>query len=146
MKADMILKNGVIASMDEEKNYYECLAVSNGLIIAAGKENDMENYMDSQTEIIDLAGKVVVPGLIDAHQHIFKTGLNLNRVNCKTTSIKEMVERCKQYSEEINDDSQWNIGWGYDESLYQENRHPVASDFEGIIIQFISITIRDTAQ
>lgn len=132
MKADMILKNGVIASMDEEKNYYECLAVSNGLIIAAGKENDMENYMDSQTEIIDLAGKVVVPGLIDAHQHIFKTGLNLNRVNCKTTSIKEMVERCKQYSEEINDDSQWIIGWGYDESLYQENRHPVASDFEGI--------------
>src|SRR5699024_6234232 len=53
-------------------------------------------------------------------------------VNCKTTSIKEMVERCKQYSEEINDDSQWIIGWGYDESLYQENRHPVASDFEGI--------------
>src|SRR5699024_10504905 len=34
--------------------------------------------------------------------------------------------------EEINDDTQWIIGWGYDESLFKENRHPVAADFEGI--------------
>lgn len=132
MKADLILKNSVIASMDEEKNYYDYVAVSKGLIIAAGKEENVEDYINERTEIIDLEGKVVVPGLIDAHQHIFKTGLNLNRVNCKTSSIKEMVERCKKYAEEINDDTQWIIGWGYDESFYQENRHPVAADFEGI--------------
>lgn len=68
--ADLIFKNGVIYTADNADTVVEALAVKDGKIIAVGNNADIEGYLDDQTEVIDLEGKMVVPGFIDSHLHV----------------------------------------------------------------------------
>ncbi|GAA0433737.1 amidohydrolase [Lentibacillus halophilus] len=131
MEAETILQNGVIVSMDDDHHYFKAIAIKNGRIIALGDNSDVQQYTGKDTKVIDLEGKTVVPGLIDAHQHMFSTGFNLQNVDCRVTSIKEMVERVKERAQ-FCDPEEWIIGWGFDESSLTEKRLPTKDDFVDI--------------
>lgn len=131
MKADLVLQNGTIVSIDERDSRYEAMAVKNERIIALGTNKEIEVYTGSDTEVVDLEGKTTVPGLIDAHQHMFSTGFNLRNVDCRVTSIQEMVEKIEERSKAYAP-GEWIMGWGYDESRFAEKRNPTKKDFEGI--------------
>lgn len=128
VEAETILRNGVIVSMDNNNNNYEAMAIRNGRIIALGDNSDVQNYNGKITKVINLAGRTVVPGLIDAHQHMLSTGFNLQNVDCRVTSIKEMVERIKERAKSCGPD-EWVIGWGFDESSLIEKRLPTKAEF-----------------
>ncbi|MFK2826451.1 amidohydrolase [Bacillus sp. B190/17] len=119
--ADTILYNGSIVAMDEEKRTYQAAALKDSKILALGNEQLMKNYSGPYTEAINLEGKTVLPGFIDAHQHIFNTGFNLLTINCDFSSSSEIVEAIKKRAEESHPD-EWIIGWGYNESNFSEDR------------------------
>lgn len=125
------MQNGMIVSMDENARQYEAIAIKNERIIALGGNKEMKEYVSDDTKVMDLQGKTAVPGLIDAHQHMFSTGFNLRNVDCRVTSIKEMVEKVKARAETCAP-GEWILGWGYDESRFAEKRHPTKKDLEGI--------------
>lgn len=131
MKADLVLQNGTIVSVDERARRYEAIAIKNERVIALGTNKEIKGYAASETKIVDLEGKTAVPGLIDAHQHMFSTGFNLRNVDCRVTSIQEMVEKIEERAKTCSP-GEWIIGWGYDESRFAEKRHPMKKDFEGI--------------
>lgn len=131
MQADLILKNGHIVSMDDRDHRYEAVAIYNGKLISLGGDREIEQYAGKDTIVIDLEGKTAVPGFIDAHQHMISTGFNLRNVDCRVTSIKEMVDKIKRRAKKCAPE-EWIIGWGYDESRFTEQRHPMKTDFEGI--------------
>lgn len=131
MKADVILKNADIISMDENDNRFEALAIWDDKIIALGSDREINQYAGDRTKVFDLEGKTAVPGLIDAHQHMISTGFNLRNVDCRVSSIAELVEKIRERADKC-DPGEWVIGWGYDESRFAENRHPTKADFEGI--------------
>lgn len=70
-KADYLLTNAIVLRMDEELNQYDpgAVAVAGDSILAAGPEKEIRQSFDAQ-EIIDCEGKVVMPGLINAHTHV----------------------------------------------------------------------------
>lgn len=70
ISADKIFVNGVIYSIDNISSVYESMAIKDGIIIALGKNEEINNYVAENTEIIDLKFKIVLPGFIDAHCHI----------------------------------------------------------------------------
>ena len=67
--ADLILLNGNIVTVDENFNIAEAVAIKKDKIIAVGSNKEVRKFADTQTKIIDLKGKTVIPGLIDAHAH-----------------------------------------------------------------------------
>ncbi len=68
-KADLILTNGKIITIDQHFSIAEAVAIRNDKIIAVGSAPDIEKLADFSTKIIDLKSKTVIPGLIEAHAH-----------------------------------------------------------------------------
>ncbi|MEW6238653.1 MAG: amidohydrolase [Candidatus Omnitrophota bacterium] len=68
-KADLLLINGKIVTVDEAFSIASSMAIKGERILAVGDKRNVENYRGPQTEILDLKGKTVLPGLIDSHTH-----------------------------------------------------------------------------
>jgi predicted amidohydrolase YtcJ len=68
-RADMIIINGKIVTVDDQFTINEAVAISSDKIIATGTNYKIKKFADSHTKIIDLKGKTVIPGLIDSHLH-----------------------------------------------------------------------------
>jgi predicted amidohydrolase YtcJ len=67
--ADLILLNGKIITVNSNLDIFEGVAIAGNRILAAGSTEKVRSFADKGTEIIDLQGKTVVPGLIDSHLH-----------------------------------------------------------------------------
>ncbi len=70
-KVDLLLKNAIVLTMDEELNQYEpgAVAIRGNQIVAAGPEKEITKSFEAK-ESIDCQGKVLMPGLINAHTHV----------------------------------------------------------------------------
>jgi predicted amidohydrolase YtcJ len=69
VSADIIFVHGKIYTVAHRGDRAEALAVKDGIIVAVGKETDVNKYRSEKTQIVDLHGKTVVPGFNDAHLH-----------------------------------------------------------------------------
>ena len=72
-KADLVLKNGFVYTVDNQRSFAEAVAVAGEDIIYVGDADGIKDYIGSRTEIIDLSGKMVLPGFIDSHAHASAT-------------------------------------------------------------------------
>jgi predicted amidohydrolase YtcJ len=82
--ADMVLHNGKIVTMDAAKPAAEAIAIRGDVIAAVGTEEDIQAFIGPETEVIDLAGMLAIPGFIEGHGHFtglgeFKMNLDLTR-------------------------------------------------------------------
>lgn len=128
---DLILYNGNIYSMDEKETKYDGIAMKNGRIVFLGSSKDVESLAGKETETIDLKGKTVVPGFIDAHQHMLNFGFTLTYVDCDKHSIEEVAKALKEASVNAKP-GEWIIGMGFNETKFKENRLPTLEDFKDI--------------
>src|SRR6266478_2860784 len=69
--ADMIMHNGKILTVDGKFSTAEAVAVAGDKIVAVGNDNDIMKLAKPSTQVIDLKGKTVIPGLIDTHRHSY---------------------------------------------------------------------------
>jgi len=93
MNADLILLHGVIHTLAEPARV-TALAVAGERIAAVGNDDVIRSLAGSHTQVIDLRGRTVVPGLIDAHVHLAWYGLSLAMVNLDgATSLEECLQR-----------------------------------------------------
>src|SRR6185295_11615244 len=67
--ADLILRNGLIYTVDSTNTMTEAVAIREGKIVFVGSNNDVKRYKGKQTRIIDLKGQFVLPGFSDNHVH-----------------------------------------------------------------------------
>jgi len=72
--ADLVLKNGTIATLDETHGEVEALAAAGDTIMAVGSTADVEAYVGANTRVIDLEGRLAVPGFIEGHGHFMGMG------------------------------------------------------------------------
>lgn len=69
--ADTVFINGKIYTIDTDMPWVDALAVQDGKIIARGSQNDISQYVGNNTQTIDLNGKMAMPGINDAHSHLY---------------------------------------------------------------------------
>lgn len=72
--ADLVLRGGKIATVDEAFSIHEAVAVRGDQIVFVGSDKDIENFIGPETRIIELEGRLVTPGMVDAHGHPFNLG------------------------------------------------------------------------
>ena len=80
-RADLILRGGPIVTVNDRQPQAEAVAVRNGVILSVGDERAVLGLKGPNTRVIDLAGKALVPGFIDAHGHIFNAGVQALAAN-----------------------------------------------------------------
>lgn len=128
--ADIILTQGKIISADAQDKIYQAMAVRDGKIIALGKSKEMQAWKGSQTQVINLKGKVVIPGLIDSHMHAIRAALSystevhwfgLNSIEAALDKLKQAAVRAKP--------GEWLIvAGGWTEEQFKEGRRPTQEE------------------
>jgi predicted amidohydrolase YtcJ len=94
----LVLVNGKILTMDGQSRTVEAVAIRDGKFLAIGDSATIRSMAGSATRTIDLAGKVVVPGLIDTHAHFKAAGLADYVVNMsRAKTVAEALEAIKQF-------------------------------------------------
>jgi predicted amidohydrolase YtcJ len=101
----------------------EAVAVHSGEIVFVGSNEDAEAYVGPGTEVIDLAGATVIPGLIESHVHVVELGANLERVNVAGVDTENQVVDMIAEQAETVPKGEWITGWGWDEGAWA-NRYP----------------------
>ena len=79
--ADVIIRHAKVYTVDAKQPWAQAVAMSNGRIVAVGRDADIAKLRGAKTEVIDAGGRVVLPGFTDAHVHFLDGSLSLLRVN-----------------------------------------------------------------
>ncbi len=132
MSADLILTGGVVRTFDPAMPQAEAVAVENGRIVAVGANGDILAHRRPSTQIIDLRGKTLLPGFIDAHQHLIYMGLSFQQVDATAgavSSINDIVGRVRDRSHHVAG-GEWIEGRGYHDARLAEKRNPTRADLD----------------
>lgn len=123
--ADLVLINGNIVTVDENNPRAEALAVKGDTIVAVGSYKEIKTYIDKKvTEIIDLQGKLVLPGFNDGHVHFIYGGHALMSISLdRVTSFDEIQRRVQEKIEDKND-GEWIEGRGWDQEILPGKKWP----------------------
>ena len=132
-KADLVLINGTILTVDAKDSVAEALAMRDGTIIAVGSKQQILALSDAQTQVLDLHGRTATPGLIDTHGHYQDGGVD-ELYNIELTDAKSVTEivRRVQARVAITKPGEWVLGSGWDEGKLAENRYVYASDLDKV--------------
>jgi len=121
-KADLILTNAIVYTVDEKFSKAEAIAIRDHRIIALGSSVEIAKGYTAE-KVRDLQGAFVYPGLIDAHCHFFGYGMNLNTVDVAgTTSVEEIIEILEAYQEK--NPGAWITGRGWDQNDWKVQEFP----------------------
>ncbi len=128
--ADLVLLNGNIVTMNSKQPKAKAIAIKNDKFVAVGTDKQILAYAGKNTKKIDLKGKTVVPGFIDAHVHGASLGRVLSQINLRSVkSIREIQRKVKQKAEKTAE-SDWIIGRGWDQDKLAERRYPSRFDLD----------------
>ena len=117
-QADLILRDARVYTLEEERPWADAVAIRKHRIIAVGKVEDVMRWAGTRTEIIDLDGALVLPGLCDAHIHFYDWSLGLQEVVLTDTAGKEeMLRRIADHAA-ASPDGGWIKGAGWNESRW----------------------------
>ena len=132
-RADLVLINGRILTVDAKDSVAEGLAVSGSKIVAVGSSREISALAGPHTRILDLQGRTATPGLIDSHAHIASGGLRtMLWVDLSdATSVTEIVKRVAAKAATLNR-GEWLMGRGWDEGKLTELRYVYAADLDGV--------------
>jgi predicted amidohydrolase YtcJ len=128
-----VIKNANIRTMDKKNPVASALAVFGEKILGVGSFEDFATVTGPDTEILDLAGKTVLPGLNDNHSHpLFGVGI-LSKVNLTgSKSHSEFFEKLKARAAETPA-GEWIEAYGYEEALFAEGREPVLEELDAAV-------------
>ncbi|CAM4111760.1 N-substituted formamide deformylase [Comamonas aquatilis] len=136
--AQLVYKNGNILTVNKDGQVAQAVAVRDRMVVAAGSDRAVSRYIGKDTQVIDLAGKTMIPGIYDAHSHFSMTGMNLKfeaDLNSPPIgaikSIEEIISLLKTKQSELGTDA-WLTGFGYDDTLLSEKRHPTREDLDRV--------------
>lgn len=116
--ADMILINGKIWTGAPNQRFVESVAIAGERILATGSNSDIRKLAGPGTRVIDLKGKLVVPGFIDNHTHFVDGGFQLSRVQLReAASPAEFARLIGDYAKKLGP-GKWIIGGNWDHELW----------------------------
>ena len=131
-----IYVNGTVLTMDSESRIAEAVSVRDGVIEAVGGSEAMLAMVTDNTHVVDLRGRTLMPGFVDAHGHFPGSGQTVFSVDLNSppigdvTDIEQLLARLRDFAMKRTDG--WVVGHGYDDTLLREKRHPTRDDLDRV--------------
>lgn len=131
--ADLVLVNGAVITVDARDTVAEAVAVTGGRIVAVGTNADIRARAGAATQVVDLGGRAVTPGLIDTHVHFTEVDALFN-VDLSDPSITKMDDVLARVAAAVakTKPGEWIRGRGWDEGKLAERRHITAADLDKV--------------
>lgn len=124
VRAALVIEGGTIVTGDPAAPRVAALAIGGNRILAAGSRESVAQLRGPETRVIDLAGGVAMPGLTDAHAHLYGLGQSLASVDLRgATSVAEVISRVREHAKDLPP-GVWVTGRGWDQNLWADKRMP----------------------
>ena len=111
--ADLILRGGAVYTMDPNRPWAEAVAIREGRIVFVGTVEGAQRFAGRGTRILDLPGKMVLPGFIDSHAHPLSGGLELGECNLYDAKTPAEVEGIIRAYAQAHPQLEWVRGNGW---------------------------------
>ena len=141
-KADLIVKNAVVYTVNDDMEIAGAFAVKDGKFLAVGPGDEITGRYDAD-EVLDAGGRTVYPGFIDAHCHFYGYGTNkLRYVDLAgTNSFEDVLSRVKAFAAE-NPENSWILGRGWDQNDWEQKEFPDRSELDKLFPDRAVLLIR----
>jgi len=136
---DIAFKNGSVITVNETDEIAEAVGVKGNKIVFVGSNEEIDQLIDAHTQVIDLAGRTLMPGINDTHFHPILNGMlgpdmscgmvDTGMGNCK--SLAEMLDLLRKELA-TKKPGQWVSMMGYEPLLFPEKRHPTIEELDAI--------------
>lgn len=121
--ADLIVVGGTIHTVDAGFTGAQAFAIRGDRFSYVGSLAGAMALRDATTQVLDVSGQTVLPGLIDAHLHLTSLGLKLDQVNLDhIDSFEEVIEHAAAFARTAS--AQWVLGRGWDQNLWAAHALP----------------------
>jgi len=142
VKADTIYRGGTIVTMVDDRREAQALAVAGGRILAVGTEQDVLTTQGPDTDVVDLAGRTLLPSFIDSHGHFISAAQVLMWANVQgvpagpITKMADIVPVLQKHVATLAPKTgglkpgDWIVGYGYDRSNLAEQRELTVDDLD----------------
>jgi predicted amidohydrolase YtcJ len=141
MLADLIIINGKVITVDSKFSIAQAVAVKDGKIVAAGKNDEIKALAGKRTKILNLKGKTMLPGINDTHCHISDWALSRPplMLDIRFPTVKSIADIVKMVADKAGTlkPGEWILGEGWDEGYLEEcladpNRKPTKEDLDKV--------------
>jgi predicted amidohydrolase YtcJ len=132
--AEVILHNGRIATQDDRRFFAQAAAIKDGKFTAVGTDQDVLKLRGTQTQVIDVRGRTVVPGLNDSHIHVIRGGLSYN-MELRWDGVPSLADALRMLKEQARRTSppQWvRVVGGWTEFQFAERRMPTLDEINAV--------------
>ena len=139
--ADAIYFGGPILTMDDDNPEAEAVAVRGGRIVAVGDTSSLMALAGADTQRIDLEGRTMLPGFVDSHGHVQAIGLQASAANLlpppdgdgqNIAAVQRLLREWLAENQGPLKQTGWIVGFGYDDSQLEEQRHPTRDDLDAV--------------
>ena len=130
MFPNLILVNGRVTTLDRGNPQAEAIAIAGDRFLAVGAERDIRLMAAADTQVIDLGGRRVIPGLIDSHMHIIRGGLNYN-MELRWDGVRSLGRAMQMLKDQVarTPPPQWvRVVGGFTEHQFAEKRLPTIDE------------------
>ncbi|HYE42028.1 MAG TPA: amidohydrolase, partial [Caulobacteraceae bacterium] len=129
-KPDLILHNGRIATLDPSSPQADAVAVAGGVFTAVGPAREIMPLAGESTQVVDLGGRRVIPGLIDSHTHVIRGGLNYN-MELRWDGVPSLADAMAMLKRQaaVTPPPQWvRVVGGFTRHQFAEKRLPTVDE------------------
>lgn len=133
-RPDLILYNGRITTLDRTNPIASAVAIADGRFVAVGADADVMPLAGDNTKIVDLAGRSVLPGLIDNHLHLIRGGLNYN-MELRWDGVGSLAVAMEMLKQQVavTPAPQWvRVVGGFTEHQFAEKRLPTIEELNAV--------------
>ncbi len=131
-KAELVLRNAAIYTVDARRSWAEALVIANGRILYVGNNAGVEKFVGDKTRVVDLQGKMVLPGFHDSHVHPVSGGIELAQCNLNGLETQqEIFDKVREYAAQ-NPSKQWIVGGGWDLPIFP-NANPTKEQLDALV-------------
>jgi predicted amidohydrolase YtcJ len=126
--AELVLTNGRVVTMDPNLPEAQAVAISGDRIVAVGTAAEIQRYVGSGTEVIDLAGRLAIPGFIEGHGHFMGLGRAKTILDLTTArNWDEIVAMVGEAARSAQPGS-WIVGRGWHQSKWDRSPEPMVEE------------------
>jgi len=132
---DTALIDANIITVDERRPRAEALAVNQGKFAAVGTTQEIRRRIGPRTRVMELAGKTVIPGFVDAHLHVLSSGIgHVTAVDCDLRSIAAVQNALREEAGQ-KPPGEWVQGFKFDDTKTAEIRFLTKADLDAVSIE-----------
>jgi predicted amidohydrolase YtcJ len=128
-QADLVLRNGQVVTMDPARPAAQAIAVRGDNILGVGSNDDMKALTGPHTKVIDLAGKLAVPGFIEGHGHFMGVGQSKMNLNLRTARNWDEIVAIVAEAAKKAPSGAWILGRGWHQSKWDKTPVPNVQGF-----------------